>query len=358
MNKQSRYSLNLAVALLTFSVACSFAPLPITVDLLERLADRTEGSVSFRTPEVRVDLAALLGEAREAGFGLPGLGLPLPGVTLPVPRFVLPPWGAQPLDFGEVELPGRFEEASVDYRLRLEHSGNLGGELRAQLFLAPVRDDAADQPAYALGEVQSFDLNARTAVFERSLPMNAAQLQGIAEGRLRLALALEGELALNASGDTAFRYAFEALELTVRGLTVALDERLPNDEGELLDFADVELPGPGRVVGLGLDYALNLRHDSELAGQLSLQLYIAPPGEDSLWQDVYRFGAPQTLDLAAQEFVLSERAFLNEAQLELLRARRLRVGLRLTGEPTLRLGEEVTLGYAFTRLLLRLHYAL
>lgn len=358
MNKRSRYPLNLAAALLTFLVACSFAPLPFTVDLLERLADRAEGSVTFRTPEVKVDLAALLGEAREAGFSLPGLGLPLPGVTLPVPRFVLPPWGAHPLDFREVELPGRFEDASVDYRLRLEHGGNVGGELRAQLFLAPVRADAADQPGYALGGVQTFDLSEKEAIFENSLPLNAAQLQGIAEGRLRLALALEGELALIASGDTAFRYAFEALELTVRGLTAALDEHVPNDEGEVLGFADTELPGPGRVVGLGLDYALRLSHDSELAGYLTLQLYVAPPGEDSLWQDAYRFGTPQTLDLAAQAFDLSERAFLNETQLELLRARQLRVGLRLTGEPTVRLGEDVTLRYAFTKLLLRVRYAL
>jgi hypothetical protein len=347
---------SLALAALALFSACRFAPLPYTVDLLQHFPEAAEGSFAFTTPTVKADLSPFLGEYREGSFTLPGTGLP--GVTLPVPRFLLPPTGAFVIDFAEVELPGAFEEASVDYRLVFEHGGNLGGWLELQLYLAPVRPDAIDQEHYALGEAQVFDLTETSALFEDSMVLSEVQLAAIAEGRLRLALALSGEVSLDAAGETTLRYGFEALELNVRSLTAPLDELLPDAEGELLDFSAVEAPGPGGIVSLTLDYDLILTQDGPLEGSVIAQVYVAPPGEDSLWQDQYAFGPAKHLDLAESEIRIVESGSLGDGQLEVLNAQALRAGVRVTGEPTVRFGEEGVVRYRFNRLLLRLGYAL
>ncbi len=348
----------LGIVSLALLAACSFAPLPFTVNLLERFPAEAEGSFAFSTPSGRVDLLPYLGEFGEGGFTLPGLGLPLPGVTVPVPRFVLPSAAGYAVDFSDQALPARFEEVTIDYRLGLMHNGALDGQLELQVYLAPLGTDSTDQEAYALGEPLVYDLSEATTVLSASILLNPAQLQAINERRLRLALALQGSVSFSVAQDITLTYRFEALELTVGGITATVDEVLPDAAGVTLDFSDEEVPGPGRIVGLGLDYGLTVSHGSVLGGSITAQVYVAPPGADELWQEKYAFGAPKTIDLAQNDIGLAENASLRGEQLEILPLQRLRVGVRVTGTPALPLGEEVRLSYRFTRLLLRLHYAL
>lgn len=330
--------------------ACGFAPLYFNVDLLSRFPDQKTGSFTFDAPAVTVDLLPQLGGARTGGFNQVS---PVGGITLPV-ALVVPSEAGQTLDFRDQTLPAKLETATLSYSLTLT-SSNLTGTLQVQPYLAPVGADAAAQAKYALGTAQTYTLGAN-GVLEAAVELNAAQLEGINAKQLRLALGLSGTAGVVTAGPVSVNYTFQTLSLTVFGVTATLDELLPSAEGTLLDFSDEDING--RIVDAALVYDLTLTSSAALAGDLSAQVYLAPPGTDSLWQPKYAFGEPEQLELAQAEIPVTGRADLNKDQKPVLETQTLRIGVRVRGTATVPLQGAITIDYRFNSLTLEVAYAL
>lgn len=330
--------------------ACSFAPLRFSVDLLERFPDEATGSFSFDAPSVTVDLLPRLGDAVTGGFNLPS---PVGGITLPV-ALVLPSSAGQALDFRDQTLPVKLTAATLSYTIVLT-SSNLSGTLQIQPYLAPTGTDAAAQEAYALGSAQTYTLGTN-AVLRADVQLNEAQLEGINAQQLRLALGLSGEAGVVTAGEVSVTYIFQSLSLTVFGVTAELDELLPSPDGTLLDFSDEGITG--RILDASLVYDLTLTRSADLAGDLTAQVYLAPPGEESLWQPKYAFGEPERLELGQSEIPVSGRAELSDAQKSVLDTQTLRLGVRVRGTATVPLEGAIDIHYRFNSLRLELAYAL
>jgi len=341
--------------MLLLLAACSFAPLSFNVDLLERFPNEASGRFTLAAPAAQVDLVPYLGASAQGSFGVP---IPLSGVDVPVSGLVVPSAEGYLLDFRDRALPVSLGAATLSYDLELLRRGGVTGALEIQPYLAPAEETSVAQARYALGAPQRYDLGAASARLRTEAPLNAAQLEAINDGRLRLALGVSGTVRLGASGEASFGYRFESLSLAVSSVSAPLDALLPDADGEVLDFRDEEVPGPGRLVGLALEYAVALSHGGELDGTLRAQVYVAPVGDESLWQEKFAFGELQTVDLSQREVVLSGRAELNGAQEPLLDDQRLRVGVRVTGDAALALGRDITVDYRFEELLLEAKYAL
>ncbi len=344
------YRLAILGILLAALGACSFAPLGFSVDLLKRFPDQKTGSFTFDAESVTVDLLPRLGGARTGGFNQPS---PVGGITLPV-DFVVPSDAGQTLDFSDQTLPAELETAALSYGLTLM-SKNLTGTLQIQPYLAPVGSDAAAQEAYALGEPQEYRLGTEGAL-NADVELNEAQLSGINAKQLRLALRLSGTVGVVTAGEVSVTYTFQTLSLTVFGVTAQLDELLPSPEGTLLDFSDEDISG--RIVDAALVYDLTLTSNAVLDGDLSAQVYLAPPGEDSLWQAKYAFGEPEALELAQAEIPITGRADLNNDQRPVLDTQILRLGVRVVGTATVPLQGAITAHYRFNSLTLEVAYAL
>lgn len=330
--------------------ACGFAPLYFNVDLLSRFPDQKTGSFTFDAPAVTVDLLPRLGDAVTGGTTLPS---PIGGVTLPV-ALVLPSAAGQTLDFQKETLPAKLETATLSYNLALT-SSNLTGTLQVQPYLAPVGADDAAQAKYALGSAQTYTLGV-DGVLTADVELNEAQLAGINAKQLRLALRLSGNAGVVTAGQVAVSYTFQTLSLTVFGVTATLDELLPGSDGVLLDFSDEDISG--RIVDAALLYDLTLTSSAALAGDLTAQVYLAPPGTDSLWQPKYAFGEPEQLELAQAQIPVTGRADLNKDQKPVLETQILRVGVRVRGEATVPLQGSISTDYRFDNLTLEVAYAL
>ena len=339
------------LGLLLFVVnACGFAPLYFNVDLLKRFPNETTGSFTFDAPSVTVDLLPQLGDAVTGGYALPS---PVGGVTLPV-ALVLPSAAGQALDFRDQTLPAKLETATLSYSLALT-SSNLTGTLQVQPYLASVGADDAAQAKYALGSPQTYILGA-DGVLTANVELNEAQLDGINAKQLRLALGLSGTLGVVAAGEVSVTYTFQSLALTVFGVTATLDELLPGSDGTLLDFSDEDISG--RIVDAALVYDLTLTSSAALDGNLTAQVYLAPPGTDSLYQAKYAFGEPEQLELAQPEIPVTGRADLNRDQRPVLDQQVLRLGVRVVGTATVPLQGAITVDYRFNSLTLEVAYAL
>jgi hypothetical protein len=345
----------LSLTTLLLLAACSFAPLSFNVDLLERFPNETSGSFTLTAPAARVDLTPYLGAFAQGSFDVP---VPLAGVSVPISGLVLPSATGQLLDFRDRTLPVSLKAATLSYDLNLLRSGGVTGTLEIQPYLAPARETDVARAGYALGEPQLYDLGEASANLRAEVPLNAAQLEAINAGQLRLALGISGTVRLDASGEASFGYSFQSLSLTVSSVAAQLDTFLPDADGEQLDFRDEEVPGPGRIIDLALEHAVLLTHGGDLEGTLSAQVYVAPVGDEPLWQEKFAFGEPEMIDLSQREVVLSGRANLNEAQKPLLGEQRLRIGVRVTGDAALVLEQVITVDYRFQKLLLEAKYAL
>ena len=338
----------LFLALLSLT-ACSFAPLRYTVNLLD-LPDQTSGRFTLDTSVTTLDLLPLLGRTS----GQFSQNLPAGGVNFPV-SVVLPSAVGQPIDLGGEPLPVTLEEATLRYTLTLT-SENLSGDLEVQPYLAPAGGDAVGRAAYALGPPQRVPLGqARTLQAEVNL--NEAQLRGINERRLRLALGVSGNAGVRAAGEVALGYAFSELSLEVGAVGASTNTRLPNADGETFDFREVEVPGPGRLIGAKLDYDLTLSHDADARGTLNVQVYLAPPGEETLWQEKFLFDEVK-VGLLEPALSLTGQASLGDAQRPILGEQRLRLGVRISGDAAAEVGEIITVVYELNRLDLRVSYAL
>ena len=348
--KRNVYRLAILGILLAALSACSFAPLGFSVDLLDRFPNETTGSFTFDAESVTVDLLPQLGDAATDSYVQVS---PVGGVTLPV-ALVLPNAAGQTLDFRDQTLPAELEQATLSYRLVLT-SANLTGDLQVQPYLAPVGADAAAQAKYALGPAQTYILGA-DGVLADNVELNEAQLAGINAKQLRLALELSGSAGVVTAGEVSVTYTFQTLALTVFGVTAALDELLPSPDGTVLDFSDEDISG--RIVDAALVYDLTLTSSAALDGSLTAQVYLAPPGEDSLWQAKYAFGEPEALELAQAEIPVTGRASLNDAQKPVLDQQILRLGVRVVGTATVPLQGAIAVEYRFNNLTLEGGFAL
>ncbi len=242
----------------------------------------------------------------------------------------------------------------MSYSLALT-SSNLSGVLQVQPYLAPLDADNAAQEGYALGPAQTYTLGAG-AVLTADVPLNEAQLNAVNAQQLSLALGLSGDAGVLTAGEVALSYTFQTLSLTVFGVTAELDELFPGPDGILLDFADENITG--RIVDASLVYDLTLTSSAELSGDLTAQVYLAPPGEESLWQPKYAFGDPERLELSGSEIPVSGRAQLNDDQEPVLDTQTLRLGVRVRGTTTAPLQGVIDIAYRFNRLTLEVGYAL
>lgn len=346
-------------------VACSFAPLPIRVDLLAGGdLPGTSGNFELVTPGTSLDLTPYLGASRTGTLG--PFSAPVAGVNIDVLQaaallgleLTIPGESGFDIDFSDQAIAANLTEASLGYVLTLTTTGTVTGEIGLQAYLAPANAPSLIASSYLLGGVQRVRLASGETRLERIVSLNAEQLRGISEGRLRLAIAVvEGTLSFSAAGQASITYALSSLTLTIGTVNAQVREKIPTAEGELLDFSEQELPF-GRIVSLGFDYAVQLELDAVVTGKAKLQLYIAPADAADVFDPEYQFGKSQPLDLGQPVSSLEDRAELTGAQRDILRDKRLRFGILVTGEAGVTLGEPLRMSYRFTQLELFGGYAI
>ena len=330
--------------------ACSFAPLRYTVNLLEQLPNQSTGSFTLDTSASTLDLLPLLSNA-EGEFSQ---DLPTGSIDFPL-SVTLPSAAGQPIDLSSEPLPVTLEDATVRYALDIT-SDNLSGDLALQLYLAPAGSDAANSPAYALGDVQRLDLG-ETSTLQGEVSLNDAQLAGINDRSLRLALGVSGEAGVAEAGEVTLGYAFSELSVNVGEVGTATNTRLPDADGQALDFTSVDVPGPGRLIGAKLTYDIRLTHDADASGTLRAQVYVAPPGDDLLWRAQYLFDE-RSVAASQQQLGIAGQASLNDAQRPILSEQQLRIGVRIFGDAAAEVDEDITVTYELNQLDLRVSYAL
>ena len=322
--------------------ACSF---PVSLNLLDVFPDAAEGRFTFTTPSGRVNLLPNLSAPQDT-VSLPNVPISVGGISFPEIVTALPV---------EIDVPeAALTAAEVSYAVELEAVGELSGTFTLQPYLAPQGVNNVASSAYALGEAQSLTLpNAQT--LQATLSLNAEQLRGVNEGALQFAFGVAGRNVSVGQGEVGVRYAVTQLEVEATEVRVDVNEFLPQEAGEKLDFSDQDVPP--RAEAYGIDYRLTLTPDASVTGELTAQLYLAPPlaegqddADDPLFSERYAFGEAQTLALGQDQVTLEDAAAFNEAQEQILETEQLRVGVRLTGTATVPLGSEVGLDYAFTRL--------
>ena len=336
--------------------ACSFAPLPISINLLENGAlAGTSGSFELLTPANEVDLTPYLGASARGTLG--PFESPFAGFSVDVVQaaallgldIVIPDGDGFDIDFSDQALPADLTEATLSYTLDLSTTGGVSGQIGLQPYLAPADSSSLISPAYALGGVQQVTLDGDSGL-ESIVSLNAAQLRGINEGHLRLAIAVvEGTLSFSAAGQASVTYTLASLALNVDAVSARVSEKVPGPRGELLDFSDQDVPF-GRVVSLGFDYAVRLELDERVTGSARLQLYVAPADAPNLFDPAYAFGVNHSLDLSQQAIVIADRAELRDAQQTILDDKRLRLGILVTGEADVVLGQPLQVSYEFTDL--------
>lgn len=335
--------------------ACSFAPLPFDTNLLEDQG--VSGSFNFATPSGEVSLLPFIGASSTGAIGpfsspvaatLDVVSLAdLLGLSITIP----PSQQGFLLDFSEEPLPANLTQATVSYELSVSGEGPVSAELGLQVYLAPVASDNLLQADYALGDVQRISIAEGDTSVGASVELSGVQLDAINAGEMRLAVAVvEGSISFSEAGQASLAYAFDALTLDVGSVSARIDEQVPSPEGDTLDFSDVDVPGPGRIVNLGVDYELVVALPAQLGGSAKVQVYIAPVDEPNPFQEQYAFGQNHDLDLNTSSLRITDRASLEGDQKRVLRDKTLRYGVQVTAAPDVELGQDIQIDYGFEKL--------
>jgi hypothetical protein len=341
---------------LCFFLLVNACAVPIDIDLLaqveliNRFSDNGQGSFSIEAAVERLDLLPYLADFSAQSLSIP---IPIAGISLAL-DLALPTSQGLGFSFADQSLPVDLTEASFHYQITLSRSGGLGGLVLIQPYLAPAGNSMMAQPSFALGDAQLYDLDTSSVTLSSSGLLSSEQLDAINDKSLRFMLAVSGNLTAVATGNASLGYDISTLALDISGVGVNLDEMLPSADGELINFSDETFADKSRVKSLGLDYTVVLSHNSQLDGKVQVQLYVAPAGDDALFVDNYRFGAQKTFDLSQSSATISETAFLNASQFDLLEDQSMRVGATIRGVAEAPLGQTITLDYEFTKLLLKL----
>ena len=152
-------------------------------------------------------------------------------------------------------------------------------------------------------------------------------------------------LGPNRSGTQSFQvpsgdYAFEGM-------------KLPDGEGYPADFTQANVPV--RIGYASLEWALDAAlQGPQVAGTLTAQLYLAPYDAQDPFRPEYRLGDPVTVEVVTGRAAsLSGSATLNAAQLSALNAKKLRLGVEVSGRMSVERGGTLTLSYTVTRAVLK-----
>jgi hypothetical protein len=138
----------------------------------------------------------------------------------------------------------------------------------------------------------------------------------------------------------------------------AVDNKLPGLSGRAADFTDVSLPVT--LTSASLEYGFNLGYqgDTQLSGDVTVQLYMAPAGSestDTLWQDKYKLGASQTVGIASGQtnVQVAGQVTLSADQLRAVNQRKMRFGVIAQGNGSSTQAAHVVFNYEVQQLVLK-----
>lgn len=140
------------------------------------------------------------------------------------------------------------------------------------------------------------------------------------------------------------------------GAVEELDLRVPTDEGECFDFADV---APGLTVhSARLQWIVDVAYDGpDLTGKLQARAFAAKAG-DEVFLSRNRLGPVLTTDLGGEPTRLAGAAVLDPSQLEALNDREVCWGVEVTGEDVAAPEDgTATIDYSIERLRLRITFS-
>lgn len=129
--------------------------------------------------------------------------------------------------------------------------------------------------------------------------------------------------------------------------------KLPDGDGYPVDFTQANVPV--RIGYASLEWALDaILQGPQAAGNLTAQLYLAPYDAQNPFQLEYRLGDPVTVEVVTGRTVsLSGSATLNAAQLSALNAKKLRLGVEVSGRMSVNGSGTLTLSYTVTQAVLK-----
>ena len=138
----------------------------------------------------------------------------------------------------------------------------------------------------------------------------------------------------------------------------AVSDKLPSASGYPADFSSVDLPVTLTSASLDYGFGLSYRGDTQLSGNVTVQLYMAPAGSestDTLWQDKYKLGASQTATLASNQTSLqvTGQVALTADQLRAVNQRKMRFGVIAQGDGNSTKAAHVEFTYQVQRLVLK-----
>lgn len=109
--------------------------------------------------------------------------------------------------------------------------------------------------------------------------------------------------------------------------------------------------------GAQVEYGATLSYTGQtvLSGEVSLQAYLAPVNGEDLWQDKYKLGEAQHLQLAQGQSLLKLAGSVpfNNDQIQALNAKKLRFGVYAKGTVSSSQPATVTFNYEVTQLTLK-----
>lgn len=136
--------------------------------------------------------------------------------------------------------------------------------------------------------------------------------------------------------------------------TIGFERPLPDKNGYSLDFSQEQLYS---VRGAQVEYGATLSYTGQtvLSGEVSLQAYLAPVNGEDLWQDKYKLGEAQQLQLAQGQYLLKLAGSVpfNNDQIQALNAKKLRFGVYAKGTVSSSQPATVTFNYEVTQLTLK-----
>lgn len=331
------------IVLITTLTACPGAPLAWHVNLLDKIEKKT-GSFEVELPFTGTEFNVLPFVASNT-TGAYKFNSPV-ATPIEIPFPTLPPI-AIPVDYSDQTISVKLTAATISYKLKLAKIGDISGQLRVQAYLTTTDGDISAASS-KLGAEIVYDLSKTQEVFVRDVVLSPEQLTAINEKQLKIAFKVAGSLKVITAGDVGVSYELQAL--SIKNIKLAIDEKLPNKDGEIADFSDADKIPP-QVVGLKLDYGIRLEHNGDFAGKVNVQLYLAPVDENDIYQDKYKFGSGQEIDLSKNDQLISGNAAVNQLQLAAARKdQKLKYGLRINGDVGINKGGKIKFDYTIKKL--------
>lgn len=138
----------------------------------------------------------------------------------------------------------------------------------------------------------------------------------------------------------------------------SLNDQLPSASGHPADFTNVDLPVKLTSASLDYGFGLSYQGDTQLSGNLTVQLYMAPAGNessDTLWQDKYKLGASQTVAVTSGQTSLqvTGAVALSADQLAAVNQRKMRFGVITQGNGSSTQAAHVSFSYEVQQLVLK-----